>query len=218
MPRIRTIITVAAVAFCFALGIILTGPAVSAEAQVFASVDVEKAFNDYKKKQDLDKQVMAELQQLQSKLELRQTHPLLTKAEFDELAALKAKEKPTDAEKKRIETMEAMSTQKEKDLQALRQKTTPTDEEKASMAALQEVAKQTETELRDSAKQADTEWQAKRYELSKQVMEDVQAAVAAVAKQKNITMVFNKSAGETVLVVYSSNDITADVIARLNKG
>lgn len=216
MGRTRT-----SIATAFVVGIILSIlaliPASSAEAQVFASVDIEKAFNDYQKKQDLDKQIMADLQSLQLKFELRQTHELLSKTEFDELAALKAKPKPTEAETKRIGDLEAASSQLEQELQALRQKTTPTDAEKTRMAALQAQIKQTETEIKDGAKQAEADWQKRRYELSKQVMDDVQAAVAAVAKQKNFSMVFNKSVGEAVLVVYSANDITEEVLKRLNK-
>ncbi len=216
MGRTHTSIA-AAVAVGIILSIFMIGPAFSAEAQVFATVDVEKAFNDYQKKQELDKQIMAELQALQSKGELRKTHEILSKAEFDELAALKAKPKPTDAEKKRIEELETASTDRQKELQDLRQKTAPTEQEKSRMTALQDQLKQTDLELREWGKQADADWQKRRVELSRQVMDDVQAAVSAVAKQKGITMVFNKSAGESILVVYSSLDITDEVLKRLNK-
>ncbi len=216
MGRTRTSIATA-VAIGIILSILTVGPVFSAEPQVFASIDIERAFNDYQKKQDLDKQIMADLQALQAKFELRQTHQLLSKTEFDELAGLKAKPKPTEAETKRITELEAASSQREQELQTLRQKTTPTDAEKTRMAGLQDQIKQTETEIKDGAKQADADWQKRRYELSKQVMDDVQAAVGTIAKQKGITMVFNKAAGETVLVVYSANDITDEVVNKLNK-
>jgi len=216
MGRTRISIAVTAI-IGIVLSILMAAPARSAEAQVFATLDIERAFNDYTKKQDLDKQIMTDLQGLQSKLELRKTHELLSSTEFEELATLKAKVTPTDAEKKRIEELESASTQREQELQALRQKTTPTDAEKTRMAALQDQIKQTDTELKDAAKQADADWQKRRYELSKQVMDDVQAAVATVAKSKGITMVFNKSVGETVLVIFSTNDITDEVLKKLNK-
>ncbi len=216
MERTRTSIA-SAIIISIVLAIMLAGTASSAEAQVFASIDIERAFNDYEKKQKLDADIMAELKSLQSRLELRQTNELLSNTEVDELAALKAKDKPTEADKKRIADIEATSMAREKELQDLRQKTTPTDAEKTRLAALQDQIKQTDTELKAAAKQADTDWQKKRYELSKQVMDDVQAQVAAVAKAKGITMVFNKSAGETILVVFSANDITDEVLKRLNK-
>lgn len=214
----RTRISIALVAIIgIVLSILTVAPARSAEAQVFAAIDLDKAFNDYTKKQDLDKQFQSEVQGIQSKLELRQTHSLLNTTEFEELSTLKAKVKPTDAEKKRIEELETSSTQRVQELQALRQKTTPTDAEKTRMAALQDQTKQTDAELKEIARQADADLQKRRYELSKQVMDEVQAAVAAVAKSKGITMVFNKSVGETVLVVFSTNDITDEVLKKLNK-
>ncbi len=216
MGKTRTTAALVA-AVAIILSIFMVAPALAADAQVFATVDIEKAFNDYTKKQDLDKQIMTDLQGLQSKLELRKTHEMLSSAEFEELATLKAKVKPTDAEKKRTEELEGASTARAQELQTLRQKTTPTDEEKNRMAALQSQVTQTGTELKDAAKQADTDWQKKRYDLSKQVMDDVQTQVAAVAKAKGITMVFNKSVGETVLVVFSANDITDEVLKKLNK-
>ena len=53
MGRTHTSIA-AAVAVGIILSIFMIGPAFSAEAQVFATVDVEKAFNDYQKKQELE--------------------------------------------------------------------------------------------------------------------------------------------------------------------
>jgi Skp family chaperone for outer membrane proteins len=216
MGRTRISIAVVAV-ISLILGIILVSPALSAEAQVFATIDIEKAFNDYEKKQELDKQIVADLQAVQSKLELRQTNELLSKTEVDELSTLKAKAKPSDAETKRIAEIEAASMAREKELQDLRQKTTPSEAEKTRLAALQDQIKLTDAELKEAAKLADADWQKKRYELSKQVMDDVQTQVAAVAKAKGITMVFNKSVGETILVVFSTNDITEEVIKKLNK-
>lgn len=216
MGKTRTSMAVVAM-IGIILSILTVAPARSAEAQVFAAIDLDRAFDDYTKKQDLDKQFQSEVQGIQSKLELRQTHSLLSSTEFEELATLKAKVKPTDAEKKRIEELEGASTQRVQELEALRQTTTPTDAEKTRMAALQDQIKQTDAELKEIARQADADLQTRRYELSKQVMDDVQAAVAAVAKSKGITMVFNKSVGETVLVVFSTNDITDDVLKKLNK-
>ncbi len=49
-------------------------------------------------------------------------------------------------------------------------------------------------------------------------MGEVEAAVAAVAKQKRLDIVFNKSLGELGFIIYSSVDITEDVLKKLNKG
>jgi len=199
------------------LGALPVGPALAADAGGFGTVDVERAFNDYEKKQQLDKDLVAFVEQLRQKFDLRQTHKLLDKEEFDQLAELKQNATPTDADTEKIRELEELSTQREKELQALQQKTGPTDEEKARLIALQDQAKKSEAELTETQKQFEKDVTKRRFDFSKEVMGEVETAVAAVAKEKELAIVFNKSFGELGFIIYSSVDITDDVLKKLNK-
>lgn len=199
------------------LSTFLVGSALAAETSNLGTVDVEKAFNGYKKKQQLDQDLAAFVEELRQKLELRQTHRLLDKEEFSQLEELKGKSKATDAEGKKIEEIEGLSREREKELQTLQQKVGPTDEEKARLIALQDQAKKSDEELKGTEKEFEREVNKRRIDLSQEVMGEVEAAVAAVAKQKGLDVVFNKSLGELGFIIYSSVDITEDVLKRLNR-
>jgi len=53
---------------------------------------------------------------------------------------------------------------------------------------------------------------ARRDEMINQMLQDIRKAVAAVAQEKKLVVVF-----DSTQVLYASNDITTDVIRRLNR-
>jgi Skp family chaperone for outer membrane proteins len=53
---------------------------------------------------------------------------------------------------------------------------------------------------------------ARRDEMINQMLQDIRKAVAAVAQEKKLAVVF-----DSTQVLYASNDITTDVIKRLNR-
>lgn len=193
-------------------------PAADAKAgQLLGTVDVEQAFNGYEKKKQLEGELMTSYEQMRQRLELRNSNKLLTAAECGQLAELKLKAKPTDADAKKIEELTNLSKQREQEFQSLQQKAAPTDAEKTRLTQLQDQIKSTDAALKDDEVKYQEELNKKRVDLSVQIMQDVNTAVAAVAKEKGLSLVFNKSAGEPGLVIYSNLDITDDVLKKLNK-
>jgi len=217
MLKLRGILAV--IIFGLFLSALASSLALAADAKpmTFGSVDVEKAFNGYEKKAQLEQQLAGEVAQAEQWFQLRNSHKLLTPEEFKELTDLKAKAGPAETDKKRIEDILALSKQRDEAFQALQQKSNLTDAEKTQLASLQVQVKQCDSSIAEEQGKRVEELGKKRVELSKQVMQEVEAAVAAVAKEKGLAMVFAKSVGEYTFVVYSNVDITDEVLKRLNK-
>lgn len=203
------------------LGALACPPASAADAktttQVLGTVDVEQAFNGYEKKKQLEQELMSLYDQAKQKLELRQANKLLTTEEFTQLADLKVKPKPTDVETKKIEELANTSKQRDQELNSLQQKTTPTDAEKTRLAELTSQLAKTDAAIKEDESKYQDDLNKRRIELSGQIMQDVNTAVSAIAKEKGLSIVFNKSVGEPNLIIYSSLDITEDVLKKLNK-
>lgn len=218
MLRLRGIIVL------LMLGLLLSaymgGPTLAADAKSgtsFGSVDVEKAFDGYDKKKQLDQELLVFADQLTLKYELRKTNRLLTADEFKQLADLTVKPNQNDADKKKIEELLAQSKQREQELQTLQQKQGATDAEKARLKELTDQATNADAVLKDETGKYQGDFAAKQVELSRQVMDEVDAAVAAVAKSKGLSMVFNKNIGDIRFIIFSSVDITDEVLKKLNK-
>lgn len=220
MTILRGIATIAI--FALLLSAFASIPAMAADAKApvlsIGTVDVEKAFDGYTKKDKLQQELMANYERLKADLELRGTNKLLTEDEFKQLADLKAKPTLDDASKKKVDELLALSKQREQEFQALQQKANATDQEKAQLKALQDQLTKTDETLKSQEAQYNDELTKQRIDLSKQVMQDVDTAVAVIAKEKGLTIVFNKSAaGDPGFIVFSSVDITDEVIKKLNK-
>lgn len=201
---------------------IVAGPAVAADAKasaglVFGTADADSLFKDYKKRQQLYSELDALKVKLEGQLELRNANRLLTEDEVKQLADLQAKPTKTDAETKKIDELLAASKQRDQDLQTLQQKADATDAEKAQRAELENRLKAVQKSLQDDKAKFEEELNKRLIETNKQVTTDIEAAVSAVAKEKGLTVVFNKSFGAAEFVLYSSVDITADVLKKLNK-
>ncbi|HUV03762.1 MAG TPA: OmpH family outer membrane protein [Armatimonadota bacterium] len=207
------------VIFALLLAVLASSLALAADAKpmAFGSVDVEKAFNGCEKKVQLQQELEVQVAQVQKWLELRSSNKLLTPEEFKQLVDLRAKPNPEQADTKKMEELLALSKQRDEAFQALQQKSVLTDAERTQLNEIQDRVKKVEASMQEELKKKDGELTGKRIELSKQVMQDVEAAVAAVAKEKGLAMVFAKSIGDYTLVIYSNVDITDDVLKKLNK-
>jgi len=217
MLKLRGILAV--IIFGLFLSALASSLALAADAKpmTFGSVDVQKAFDGSVKKAQLQQELENQIAQVKQWLELRNSNKLFTTEEFQQLVDLKTKPKPEDADKKKAEELLTLSKQRDEAFQALQQKTSLTDAEKAQLKEFQDRAKKVQTSMEEELKKRDVELENKGRELSKQVMQDVEAAVAAVAKGKGLAIVFAKSIGDYTFVVYSSVDITNEVLERLNK-
>ena len=199
-----------------AVGLAAAAPDASKSAQ-FATVDLERAFDSYNKKETLEKELATEFGQVKAWFDLRADNKLLSDEDFNQLVALKGKAQPTDEEKKKTDDITNRSKQLEQEFTSLQQKSGPTPEESARLKDLQAQINRIDATLKEESKKKDEELGRKRVELSRQVMKDVEAVVSTVAQSKGLAMVFNKPTAEPGLVVYSSLDITDEVIKKLNK-
>jgi len=219
MLKLRTMLAISLLGL--SMSALILGSAFAADPKAagagFGSVDIQRAFNEYDKKKQLDQELQQFGDQLTQRLDLRNANKLLTPDEFKQLADLKAKPKQTDAEQKKIEELLALSKQREQEFQALQQKQDSTDADKARLKELQEQIDKTDASLKEELARYRSEVAQKTVELSKQVVQDIEAVVASIAKEKGLAMVFAKSVGEYTFVVYSNVDITDEVLKRLNK-
>lgn len=186
---------------------------------VFASVDLDKAFNNYDKKKKADEELAAFVDGLKTKFQLRQTNPLLTADEFNQLAELSAKAAPTADEKKKLDGLTAESSRRVQDFQALQQKPNASDVEKAQLAKYQSQQNDTSNFLQDENKKGMDQINTKQADMMKTLLGDIDLVVSEIAKDEGYSMVLNKSSynGMPSLVLYSGVDITDDVLKKLNK-
>jgi Skp family chaperone for outer membrane proteins len=136
----------------------------------------------------------------------------LSEAEIKELATLYLKPMPTQAEKTRIGDLEDKGTLAGNKKKRLESTPTPSEADKKDFADLTTAEEKGIQTLR--ALQADyTKLLENRdEELGKKLEGEVRTAVAKVAKDRGLTVVFNNTT-----VVYAATDVTDDVIKAMNK-
>lgn len=183
----------------------------------FGCVDMEAVFNSSQKKKDNEVKFQAFVAQKQQQVDLRQKNRLLTAEEYAQLVELSAKPAATDVEKAKIAEILNISKTRDQEIQTLQQKKDATEPEKARLIALQAQLAQSDQALKDDATKFSEEIEKMRDALSQEVKADINKTVEAVAKEKALAVVFNKTAGDVVLVVYASVDITNDVIQKMPK-
>lgn len=187
--------------------------------QSFATVDLDKVFNNYDKKKTADSDLAAYVEGLKIKFQLKDANPLLTADEFNQLSTLSSKAAPTADEKKKIADLTAESNRRIQDFQTLQQKPNASDVEKGQLAKYQAQKNDTEKSLNEENKKAQDDYNTKQADMMKTLLGDIDVAVTSLAKDRGITMVFNKTSatGMPGVILYSGADITDDVLSKLNK-
>lgn len=188
---------------------VLAAPAGSLQ---IGSVDLQKVSDGYTKKGSLDQQLQDMNQRLLARFQQQTNSAMLSKEQQTRLQTLLAKPGPSDAEKAEIAALQAQSTKDSQELATLQQKKDLTDADKARLTALtqqQQGGQQVLQEVSDSyTKQLDAE----KVRLNAQLTEAVRAAIIAVAKDRKLDAVFTSE-----VAIFTTNDITDDVLKRLNK-
>jgi Skp family chaperone for outer membrane proteins len=137
----------------------------------------------------------------------------LTKQERDELESLRAKPKPTDAEKARIDELEKRSDAVDREAQTLAGVEKPTDVQSKRIGELAEMRKAALAGLQDETEKRSQQLR----EFEAQVLEDMQKQVlekvSQVAEGKGVTMVIDRQA-----ILYGGQDLTQDVVKKLGGG
>jgi outer membrane protein len=195
------------------MGLAWTVPAWAGAVEMpkFGLVDMDRVADEYRQMHELNQQFQDfqrdQERQLQEKHKIR----LLTEAERQEYADLSATAAPTDANKKRVQELEALSGTREQRLLELRQNKERTAEEEAEAKQWGGLYEKSITDLASLQAELQASRLAKYEELSKVVADNVTKAVQSVAEQQKLTLVLRKDA-----VLYGGTDITEAVLTKLN--
>jgi Skp family chaperone for outer membrane proteins len=175
----------------------------------FGVVDFQRCIDESKARQ----QAAAEFEVLEKSLngvlsKLNQPGvSFLSKAEIVEVLGLYEKTAPSDAEKKRIGEIEAKADQQIGAMKRLESTNPLNDDQKKQIQALAEAQQNGIAVLKDIQRVYQSKLQQKDGELSASIAKTVREAVAKVAKEKNLTLVFG-----TEQAIYAQVDITEDVL------
>ncbi|MEN3001438.1 MAG: OmpH family outer membrane protein [Armatimonadota bacterium] len=180
-------------------------------AQTVGMVDYERVINEAQIAQDSLRELQALGQRYQQAFQTLQENLILTDEERQELTNLLLQPNLNDQQKKRVDAIKATARQRADELQALRQKATPTETEKAAL----ERFTQMETRSREALQILEQQWgqeiNKRAEEKRSQVQKRIREVIAQVAKEKKIQVVFPAN-----MVLYCENDLTDEVIKRLN--
>lgn len=217
MSTLRNITTIAIVASLIICAVTVAIAADAKAVMQFGTVDIEKAYAGYQKSAQIKDELKAAYDKANLKLDLMKANKLLTSEEIAELVELSTKDKQTEADKARINALLDASKKRDQEMQMLEQKQDASDAEKARLQQLIEQRKNSEEAYKKSFETLQKELNNKENELLSAAKKDIVDAVAAVAKEKGISIVFNRSIGLADFIIYSAVDITDDVIKKLNK-
>lgn len=178
------------------------------------SVDIGRTLMEYKERQKSSEQVQAMRQSLNHVLErLRDSSAvILPEAEATELSKIYEKSAPTDAEKKRSDDLEKKARSLSDELRGLQNVANPSDQQRQRLSELAAQQRKTNDALQNVQSGYEERLQQMDRQLTQKLGEDIKAAVAKVAQDKNLAVVFDSQ-----VALYTSNDITADVLKQLNK-
>ena len=212
--RIHTLTLTGAAALAF----IAAGPARPALAAPAAtgltigSVDIGKLQTQSTRKAKYDADLHAMADRLDAAFKQQAASVMLTPADQTELGTLLSKPRPTDSDRARITALQTQATQTANELIALQQKKDPTPADTARLGTLNDMYAGGQKTLQGIG----DGYQAQLKKLSDDdnaaFTASVKEAINAVAQQRGLSVVFTSD-----IAVYTSNDITDEVIKRVNK-
>lgn len=194
--------------------VILPMQAAQAQTVQFGVVDVNKVLNESKSRtivsgelQRTERSYTAILQRL-----AQGSARFLTDAEITELAGLYEKDKPTEAEQKRISQLEEKGDQQKRELTTIQNTPKPDDAQTARFTLLNDTFEKGGASLQQLNRTLSARLQEKARDAEQKALVTVRAAVAKVAKAKGLAVVFTGD-----IAIYATVDITDDVVKEVNK-
>jgi Skp family chaperone for outer membrane proteins len=188
-----------------------TGASINTTLSTIGSVDIQKLLAGYTKKAESESDYEKVVDQYNGAFNAQKANYMLAETDQQTLGTLLLKDNQTPADQAQIKQLEAQSQADAAELAALQQKASPTDADKVRLAALSQEQQASQQILQDVADNYKQQLDAKNQAASDVIAGDIKAAVAAVAQQKGLTVVFDSS-----LAIYATNDVTALVLAKLN--
>ncbi len=180
-------------------------------AQSIGVVDYERIVNEAQLTQESLRELQTLQQRYQQAFQSLQENLILTDEERQEFANLLMQPNLNDQQKQRLEALKTTARQRADELQALRQKANPTETEKAALERFTQMEARSREALQLLGQQWSQEFNQQAETRRSQVQKRIREVIAQVAKEKKIQVVFS-----TETVLYCENDLTDEVIKRLN--
>jgi len=178
----------------------------------FGMVDLKRVVDEYDQRRALEGQLQQLRDQMRAKLQWRANNILLEEAEISEYENLASLTNPTQQQRQRMQQLEQKARQLAEGLNQLRQKNPPADQDVQRINQLTALENRNREALIRLQDQFEQELNARRDEMINQMLQEIRKAVAAVAQEKGLAVVF-----DSTQVLYAANDITNDVIKRVNR-
>lgn len=210
---LRTLLTLGAAALALAPSL-LARPAQAAPSGMptFGSVDIQKLQSQSAKKARYDTELHALADRLNTAFTQQAASIMLTKPEQTELGGLLSKANQTETDRTRIAVLQAQANKAAQELTDLQQAKTPSPADTARIAALTSQYDAGKAALSEIGDGYQTQLKALQDKDNTEFTQSVKGAIAAVAQQRGLSVVFDSN-----LAVYTTNDITEDVVKRINK-
>ena len=194
----------------------LAHPAAAAPAAggfpTFGSVDIGKLQTNSSRKTKYDTELRALADRLDATFKAQAQSLMLSAADQNQLGTLLNNPHPTDADRAQITALQTKAAQAQTQLTDLQQKKDPTPADTAQLGTLTDLNNNGQKILADIG----AGYQAQLKKLSDDdntaFTQIVKEAITAAAKERGLSMVFTSD-----VAVYTTNDITNDVIKRINK-
>jgi len=181
---------------------------------LIGSADSQKLLGEYKARTRVNQELEEFARRLDGFAGRLQTGDafFLPEAEMRELSTLVAKPQPTADDTKRIGALETRAQTLREELAQLQSTSPLSDQQRTRLAQLTEARagglRGLDNIKRGYARQIDE----RREQAGQKLVDDVRAAIAKVAKAKNLVLVLDGA-----FALYAVNDITGDVLTELNK-
>ena len=205
-------ITGAAMVCCLAFALRSSGEQKGGSG--FASVDIKKLSEGYKAKNAVEAELKAMQAKFDSQLSRRDNMPFLSEEDHKALDALEEKPVKSDADLKKIKEIQDKAKTKSDEIQSLRQKADKdlTAENKAALADADKVFREAQARFSTLKDNLAGQLQSFGASQSDDLMKKIRLAIAKVAEQKGLAIVFNSE-----IALYAGMDITDPVVNELNK-
>lgn len=180
-------------------------------AQSFGMVDlrrVERESNYFKTRNE---QLQALAERFGRTVQTMVENPILTDEERQELQNLLLAEKLDANQQQRVQQLTQTARQRAEELQQLRQKPQPSETEKAALERFTQMEARGREAVQVLDQQLSQRIRQRQQELLEEATKAVEEIVVQIAKERKLAAVFVK--GE---VIYAENDITDEVIKRLD--
>lgn len=175
-------------------------------------VDLQKVWEKAPRGQQYDEELREFQLGLTKKIDIRAQNLMLSDEEIKELIELMTKEQTTEAESARLQELQSLDRDRDKELKDLQVVASPNDEQKARLKTLQDMQKKSTETMQSIDRDYQEQIATKAEEYRSQFIVEIEEAIKAVAEEKKMKMVFDSMAA-----LYGGTDITDDVIGKLDR-